>query len=148
MFTHRLIIHVLPLAVVGAIAGCDLQPAPKPAAPATAAAAANATGTASGSGAADAAVAPNAVDVTPGCLNVATHVVQVLIDSAKDPSLRSTYTQAQTKMVRTMGEACTTQHWSDAAQHCYLASTTETDARVCERKFAPPPTGSPPQKDN
>lgn len=74
--------------------------------------------------------------MSPGCLNVATHIAQVLINDARDPGLRSTYEQARATMVRTMAEACTKRSWSEETQRCYLASKTEAAARACERKSA------------
>lgn len=92
----------------------------------------------------DASVPPDSGVVTPGCQNVATHVAQVLIDSAKDPQLRAAYERAREGMVQTMSEACTTRSWSVETQRCYLDSKTEAEARACERTFTPPTAPSAP----
>lgn len=121
---------LLLFAAAGCLAGCDLQPSPKSTAP-------SGTEPVATAPVKDASVPPDTLAVTPGCLNVATHVAQVLIDGATDPALRSTYERARTKMVQTMSEACTARGWSTDIQRCYLNSKTEAQARACTP--APPP---------
>jgi hypothetical protein len=136
-----------------ALAACELQPPPPKPAPAPASAAAGSAAPPAGSAVAVAPAptaptaptappappaAPPQADVTPTCLAVGTHIADVLIQSAKDPSLRANYEQARTKVVRASAEACTTQSWSAEAVHCYGVSTVEADIRACEKKFPPP----------
>jgi hypothetical protein len=77
---------------------------------------------------------------TTSCTQTAEKVAEVLIASAKDPSLRASYEQAKERIVRATAEACTAQGWSEQAQACFVACKDEADLRACEKKFPPPNT--------
>jgi hypothetical protein len=121
------------------LAACEITPPPKqsPAPPVETAPKVVAAPTAP----ADAGIVrviADAAPVTNDCENIGVHVAQVLIESAKDPSLKANYEQARQKVVLATAEACSTQKWSDDAQHCYLDAKVEADVRACEKKFPPP----------
>jgi len=125
-------------ALAGILSGCDLRPAPKQEAtpnPAT-------TIGSAPSPARDASLPSDGGNASAGCLNVANHLAQLLVDHAKDPAVRSTYEQGRTNMVRVMAQACTDRRWSAEVQQCYLASRTEAQARACENAVAAPAAGS------
>lgn len=128
------------------IAACEFVPAPPPAPapvatptprvpqdapPDTAVAAASDAGEAH----ADAAL----IAVTDECVRTSTHIADVLIAGAPDPSLKASYEAARDRIVRATAEACTTQAWSDAEQRCFTQAKVEADLRACEKKFPPPP---------
>jgi hypothetical protein len=143
--------------VVVLLAACELQPAPKkqPAPPPAAAPTETAPkpvepppsgagpGSATGSGSAAAKL-----EITAPCMEVATKVAQVFVDSATEPGQKSVYEQERANMTRKTGEACTAQAWSEEARACYLATSTPAQIKACEQKFAsgaaapvkPPPT--------
>src|SRR5262249_34518208 len=77
------------------------------------------------------------------CIETGAHVTQVLIDSAKDPTLKANYEHERDKIVRATAEACATQNWSADAKGCFSAAKAEADIRACEKKF-PPPGSTPP----
>jgi hypothetical protein len=136
------------LLCLAVLAACELQPAPKqqpaPAAPPapTPAEPVEAPPPTPEPGAGSAV----RIDITPECMQVATRVAQVFIDSAKDPGQKSIYEQERANMTRKTGEACTTQGWSDAARACYLGTKQPADIKACERKhtLAPAPSGAAP----
>jgi hypothetical protein len=79
------------------------------------------------------------IQASAPCINVAAHVVQVFIDTAKDPAQAAVYEQERLKMTRATAEACERQAWSEAAQKCYLASKNPAAIKACENKFPPVP---------
>ena len=133
------------------IAACEFVPAPPPApapvAPASRVpqdAAPDSPGAVAG---ADAAAAPPSdaapvIAVTDECVRTSTHIADVLIAGAPDPSLKASYEAARDRIVRATAEACTTQAWSDAEQRCFAQAKVEADLRACEKKFPPPPEQS------
>ena len=140
--------NVLLLALLAPLAACELQPgpprptaqsaptaptppAPMPPAPTPTDPPAN--------------VAPTKkepVVITPQCLEVATHVAGVIIASA-DPAQRSIFETERDRIVRSTGEVCTVQRWSEAAARCYKASSTQADLKACEVKFPTQPVQRP-----
>jgi hypothetical protein len=126
------------LVVLAWLGACELQPPPKqaPAPPPPAAEAGVAKPAPADAGIAH--VIPDAAPVTDDCENIGAHVAQVLIDSAKDASLKAEYERSRTQVVRTIAEGCSSQHWSDDARHCFLDAKVEADVRACEKKFPPP----------
>ncbi len=136
------------------LAACDLQPPPPaPAAnpppvvavtaPAPAAAPVAVVEPPTVGASTRASVPPVSIDVTPACVETGSHVAEAIIASAKDPQLRASYEQGRTKIVRATAEACTKQHWSPEAQHCYGTAKLEADVRACEAKFPPPAAAMP-----
>jgi hypothetical protein len=138
---------VRSLAVLLLILGaCDLQPAPK-VVPAPTAPAPGTTpptpeptlGTPGAPGALlalDAGVAPVPVDasaVSERCVGVGTHVADVLIEEASDPSTKAAFVQDRSRTVRRTAEACTRDTWSDALMDCYLASKTQAAMQACTK---------------
>ncbi|HEY6037377.1 MAG TPA: hypothetical protein VIV58_24015, partial [Kofleriaceae bacterium] len=79
------------------------------------------------------------IAVTDECVRTSTHIADVLIAGAPDPSLKASYEAARDRIVRATAEACTTQAWSDAEQRCFAQAKVEADLRACEKKFPPPP---------
>jgi hypothetical protein len=125
-------------------AACEFVPAPPPApAPVAHAPADAAPDSAVGATVADAGEAAKpdaaAIVVTDECVRTSTHIADVLIAGAADPSLKSSYEAARDRIVRATAEACTTQAWSDAEQRCFAQAKVEADLRACEKKFPPPP---------
>jgi hypothetical protein len=120
------------------IAACELQPAPRQAPAPTAPVTDNAPKPAPGDAGPTPHVPADAAPVSNDCENIGVHVAQVLIDSAKDASLKANYEQARTKVVLATAEACTSQKWSDEARGCYLDAKVEADVRACEKKFPAP----------
>ncbi len=124
------------------LVACELQPPPPaPVAP-----------LAAGSGSAvavaepppappvDAAPPPDAMTVTQECLATGSHIADVVIAGASDPSLKASYEQARDRIVRSTAEACTNQVWTADAQRCFGLAKQKPDLEACEKKFpAPPP---------
>ena len=79
------------------------------------------------------------IAVTDECVRTSTHIADVLIAGAPDPSLKASYEAARDRIVRATAEACTTQAWSDPEQRCFAQAKVEADLRACEKKFPPPP---------
>jgi len=129
------------------VAACEFQPAPPPA-PAPVAPASrvpqdappdtSTAAVADAGGPAPSDAAP-AIAVTDECVRTSTHIADVLIAGAPDPSLKASYEAARDRIVRATAEACTTQAWSDAEQRCFAQAKVEADLRACEKKFPPPP---------
>jgi hypothetical protein len=125
------------------VAACEFVPAPPPA-PAPVAKPLDAAVASVVAPVADAGEAPARPDaaliaVTDDCVRTSTHIADVLIAGAADPSLKSSYEAARDRIVRATAEACTTQAWSDAEQRCFAQAKVEADLRACEKKFPPPP---------
>lgn len=128
----RLLVLLAMLAPFGA---CDLQPpvhkeppaAPTPAEPAPPAPPPDA-----------AAAEPDAFDVTQPCLDVATHITQVLIAEAKDPGQRAALEQEQTRIVRRAAEGCTRDQWLEAARACFLKADSVAAMEVCGKDLKAP----------
>ena len=134
------------LFLIAMSAACEFVPAPPPApapvAPAPHAPIDAAPDTAVVAAVADGGEAPQpaaAIAVTDECVRTSTHIADVLIAGAADPSLKSSYEAARDRIVRATAEACTTQAWSDAEQRCFAQAKVEADLRACEKKFPPPP---------
>jgi hypothetical protein len=131
------------LAMLAPLGACDLQPPVKkepPAAPPTGSAApsAPAAPTLPPAPPPDAAATPDAFDVTQPCLDVASHITQVLIKEAKDPSQRAALQQEQTKIIRRAAEGCTRDHWPEAAIACFLKADTVATMEVCGKDLKAP----------
>jgi hypothetical protein len=142
------------------LAACELQPpppkqqaapqqqaAPTPQAPAQQPAQpaeppAPEAGSAAGSAAGSGSAAPK-IEISEPCLAVGAKVVSVFIDSVADPAQKSVLEQSRATMTRKVGEACTTQGWSEEAQKCYLGTKTPAEIKACEAKYTPPPTAQP-----
>ncbi|MEP6863747.1 MAG: hypothetical protein ABJE66_24180 [Deltaproteobacteria bacterium] len=131
------------LLLIATVAACEFQPAPPPAPPPVAHAPADGAPDSAVVAVADAGEAAKpdaaAIAVTDECLRTSTHIADVLIAGAADPSLKSSYEAARDRIVRATAEACTTQAWSDAEQRCFAQAKVEADLRACEKKFPPPP---------
>lgn len=147
------------LVVLIAIASaCDLQPAPKKAPPAATPAATPpiATPNAPAGVPADAGVAiavgdapaapkppADAMDVTDRCVTLGTHVADVLLSEASDPSKKAALIQDRAKIVRRTAESCTRDAWNEALIGCYLGAKTQVKLQAC-RKPDPTPAAAPP----
>ena len=83
--------------------------------------------------------APPPIQASEDCIKVASHVVQVFIDTAKDQAQAAVYEQERMQMTRATAEACDKQAWSAAAQKCYLAAKDPPTIKACENKFPPAP---------
>lgn len=134
----------MKLFVLSLVAACEFQPAPPPA-PAPVAKPLDASVASVVAPPADATDTPAhsdaapPINVTDECVRTSTHIADVLIAGAADPSLKSSYEAARDRIVRATAEACTTQAWSDAEQRCFALAKVEADLHACEKKFPPPP---------
>lgn len=135
--------HLLVLCAV--LAACEIQPpppkqqtapAPPPAPAAEAPPAPKPVPAGSGSA---------ALEVTQACVDISSHIVDVFIEAATDPGLKSVYEQERVKMLRATAEACTSQRWSPEALACYNAGKSAAEIKACEQKFTPPPAARPQQ---
>jgi len=140
---------VITLAAGAALAACQLEPAPKKKAEPVQQAAPSAPKAPQlpqPDPTADAATppTPQVIQASAPCINVAAHVVQVFIDTAKDPAQAAVYEQERMQMTKATAEACERQQWSETAQACYNAAKDPAAIKACENKFppAPPNTGS------
>jgi len=148
------------LVVLIAIAGaCDLKPAPKKAPPA---ATPPTTPPASEPGApvmvpldagvavavSDAAPAArppvDAMPVTDRCVTLGSHVAEVLLAEAEDPSKKAALIQDRAKIVRRTAESCTRDAWTEAEIACFLAGKTQVAMQACRKPAATPPPPPPP----
>jgi len=107
-----------------ALAACELEPAPK-ARPAVMAQPGPGSGTGTGSG--------SAMAVSDACVQAGVHIADAGIRSAKDDAQKHLYEQVKTQTVRRTAEACTTQHWGQAAIDCYTAAMTTDDVNACQK---------------
>lgn len=147
------------LVVLIAIAGaCDLQPPPKKAPPAATPTPAAPSAVPTPEPAlppADAGVAlavgdaapvpPDAMEVTDRCVQLGSHVAEVLISEAEDPSKKSVLVQDRAKIVRRTAESCTRDAWSAQLISCYLAAKTQATLQACRKPD--PPAPKPPAPD-
>lgn len=78
------------------------------------------------------------IEITRPCLDVATHVAGVIISSA-EPAQRSIFEAERDRIVRSTGEVCTMQRWSEPAIACYKAATAQPGIKACETKFPTQP---------
>ena len=148
------------LVVLIAIAGaCDLQPPPKKAPPTATPAATppvadpNApVAVSADAGVAvavsDAPAAPkapaDAMDVSDRCLTLGTHVADVLLAEASDPSKKAALIQDRAKIVRRTAESCTRDAWNEPLISCYLAAKTQVTLQACRKPEPAPAAGAPP----
>ena len=131
--------------LVLALAACELQPAPKkqaapvevtPPQPPPAQPPQPPPSVADAGVAAD-APAPPMIQASEACIKVAAHVVQVFIDTAKDPAQAAVYEQERMKMTKATAEACDRQAWGADAMKCYLLAKDPPTIKACENKFPP-----------
>jgi hypothetical protein len=118
-----------------ALLGCELEPPPKQA-PAAAQPAGSGSGSGSGSGAGSGS--GSAMEVSEACLAAASHFAEALIKNANDEPQRHLYEQLRAQTVRRAAEACTAQHWSDAAIKCYGDATTTDQINACQKLLPAP----------
>jgi hypothetical protein len=143
------------LVVLLAIAGaCDLQPPPKkaPAATAPAPSPAAVPTPEPALPALDAGVAavvgdaaptpPDAAEVSDRCVNLGSHVAEVMISEAEDPSKKSVLIQDRARIVRRTAESCTRDGWNEKLISCYMAAKTQATLQACRKPDVRPP--SPP----
>ena len=148
------------LVVLIAIAGaCDLKPAPKKAPPA---ATSPTTPPAAEPGvpvmvpldagvavtvadAAPAAKPPvDAMTVTDRCVTLGSHVAEVLLAEATDPSKKAALIQDRARIVRRTAESCSRDGWTEAEISCFLAGKTQVAMQACRKPAATPPPAPPP----
>lgn len=130
-------------------AACDLQPPPKKAPPAATAPSAVPTpapvlpaldaGVAVAPG--DAAPAPpDAMEVSDRCVQLGSHVAEVMISEAEDASKKSVLVQDRARIVRRTAESCTRDAWSAQLITCYLAAKTQATLQACRPPDVAPPS--------
>jgi hypothetical protein len=154
-YTARVRFLVVLIAIAGA---CDLQPPPKKAPPA-----ATSTPTPAAPSAvptpepalppADAGVAavasdaapapPDAMEVSDRCVQLGSHVAEVLISEAGDPAKKSVLVQDRAKIVRRTAESCTRDAWTAELITCYLAAKSQATLQACRKPDPPPPKPAP-----
>ena len=76
---------------------------------------------------------------TQPCLDMATHLADVMLSEAKDPAQRAALEQDKTKIVRRAAEACTRDKWKPETLQCFAKATTTEQMQICARDLAPPP---------
>src|SRR4051812_19013015 len=112
------------LVVLSIVAACEIQPAPKkqpaPVQAPTPPPQAPTLPVVGDAGVSDAA----SIDIegTKECITLAAHLADVFVQSATDPAQHAIYEQEPMRSVKAMADACTKQHWTDAAQKCYAAA--------------------------
>jgi hypothetical protein len=116
--------------IILALAACDFEPAPRQQPPSTPAVAGSGSGSSVGSGSGSGSALP---PVTDACLEASAHFADALIKNANDEPQRHLYEQLRAQTVRRTAEACTSQHWSDAAIHCYSEATTTEQINACQK---------------
>lgn len=149
------------LVVLIAIAGaCDLQPPPKKAPPAASPPTSPTAATpnppslppsdagvavAIGDAAAGARPPADAMEVTDRCVQLGSHVAEVLIAEAEDPSKKSVLVQDRAKIVRRTAESCTRDAWSAELIGCYMAAKTQAKLTACRKPDVPAPAPPAPR---
>ncbi len=87
----------------------------------------------------DGGVAPDALlVVSQGCIDVGSHVAEILIADAKDPMQKAALEQERAKIVRRSAEACTRDGWSATGQKCFLDAKTSAGMQVCGKNLKAP----------
>jgi len=131
------------------VAACDLKPAPKQAPPAATPAAPMVPADAAAAGApSDAATPMDAMSVSDRCVTLGSHVAEVLIGEAEDPSKKAALVQDRAKIVRRTAESCTRDAWSEDQISCFLAGKTQIAMQACRKPNpVPPPAAQPPSDD-
>lgn len=80
------------------------------------------------------------------CLDMATHLADVMLSEAKDPAQKAALEQDKTKIIRRAAEACTRDAWKPAVLQCFAKATTTEAMQICARDLAgPPPENNGPQ---
>lgn len=113
--------------VFAVLAACELEPAPKPT-PAVVAQPGPGSGSGTGTGTGSAPI-----EVSDACVQAGVHIADAGIRSAKDDAQKHLYEQVKTQTVRRTAEACTNQHWGQAAIDCYTAAMTTDDVNACQK---------------
>ena len=80
---------------------------------------------------------------TQPCLDMGTHLADVMLSEAKDPAQKAALEQDKTKIVRRAAEACTRDKWKPETLQCFAKATTTEQMQVCARDLAPPPPDRP-----
>ena len=135
------------LLLVIAFGACDLQPPPPKKAPAAPPAGSDAPAPSTtppppppalpDAGAAP-ALAPDAMETTAACTEVAARIAGSVIDSAQDPAQKAALTQERDRIVRRVAEACTRDAWSEASRACFLKAKTSDEMQACGKDLAAP----------
>ena len=84
------------------------------------------------------------------CLDMATHLADVMLAEAKDPAQKAALEQDKTKIVRRAAEACTRDAWKPAVLQCFAKATNTEQMQICARDLAAPspePSDKPPGND-
>jgi len=95
-------------------------------------------------------IPPAAMVVSDRCVELGSHVAQVLIEEASDPSKKAAYTQDRTRIVRRTAEGCTRDAWTAEMIACFMRGKTSAAMQACRKpepvapRVPPPPPGSPP----
>ncbi len=134
-------------------AACDLQPPPKQAPPAPTTPAPAVAPSEPALPALDAGVAapvgdaaptpPDAMEVSDRCVRLGSHVAEVMINEAEDPSKKSVLVQDRARIVRRTAEGCTRDAWNEKLISCYMAAKTQATLQACRKPDVRPPPPSP-----
>jgi len=95
------------------------------------------------------AAPPDAMVVSDRCVELGSHVAEVLIQEATDPSQKAAYTQDRARIVRRTAEGCTRDAWTEKTIACFMAGKTSAAMQACRKQEPvaprpPPPPGLPP----
>ena len=86
--------------------------------------------------------APTAADEAPEpsqpCLDMGTHLAEVMLSEAKDPAQKAALEQDKTKIVRRAAEACTRDAWKPSVLECFAKATSTEQMQICARDLAGP----------
>ena len=128
--------------VLCALAACDHEPAP--AARATAGSAAPGARTPDRAALIDPAKSvPQPDPVTPDCIGVAEHLVDMSIAVIADPFEQSNQISTKAKSVRLTAESCTRGGWTPAVIRCFTAAATAADLAPCNQLVMALPKAPP-----
>ncbi len=92
----------------------------------------------------------DAMVVSDRCVQLGSHVAEVLIEEATDPSKKAAYTQDRTRIVRRTAEGCTRDAWTEEMITCFMKGRTSVAMQACRKpepvapRVPAPAPGAPP----
>lgn len=95
-------------------------------------------------------VSPDAMVVSDRCVELGSHVANVLIEESVDPSKKAAYTQDRTRIVRRTAEGCTRDAWTEELIACFMRGKSSAAMQACRKpepvapRVPPPGPNAPP----